>query len=231
MRPSSLTPSLLLRRLRDTGILSALLLSLTPAKASAQQAFSVGVTYNARVQAPASDTVRHDSPLIGAPSWWPKRITHQNFAALAIAGVAGITFLYLLPEELSDWDKSVPMGRHVRYAFTRAPIWDDDPYYWNYIIHPVTGSWVYLMERNHARSAMRGFLLSTAASVGWEYGFETIMQQPSIQDLLVTSTVGSLLGELSYKATLAMKKNGFNAAECVIVTLINPHYVVSRGYR
>lgn len=170
-------------------------------------------------------------PLFGPPPLWPKRITHQNLTALVVAGAAGLGITWMLPERISEWDKSIPMREYLRRAYTTAPVWDHDPFYWNYIVHPITGSWVYLMERNHGRAPMRGFLLSTAASVGWEYGFEAVIEQPSIQDLLVTSTVGSLLGELSYRLTLKMRENGFNGVECVFLTLINPAYVVAKGYR
>jgi hypothetical protein len=171
------------------------------------------------------------SPLIGPPPLWPKRITHQNIAALLVAGAASLGTLWVLPEDISKWDKSVPMRVYLKRAYTQPPVWDTDHYYWNYVIHPMTGSWIYLMERNHGRSPIRGFLLSTAASIGWEYGFEALIEQPSIQDLIVTSPVGSLIGELSYRATLAMKRNGFNGVERVVLTVINPAYVVTNGYR
>ena len=87
------------------------------------------------------------------------------------------------------------------------------------------------MERNHGRAPIRGFLLSTAASLGWEYGFEAIMEQPSIQDLLVTSPVGSLLGELVHRLTLKLKENGFSGIERVILWVVNPAYPIGIGYR
>jgi hypothetical protein len=181
-----------------------------------------------RLSQAARDSAR---PLIGAPSWWPEKTTHQNVAALAVAGVVTFGIVWVLPEDISKWDKSVPMSEYLRRAYTMPPVWDGDEFYWNYIIHPVSGMWVYLMERNHDRSPMRGFLLSTAASVGWEYGFEAFIERPSIQDLLFTSTIGSAMGELAWVATKAMKKDGFTFLESIAITVINPAYVVNNGYR
>jgi hypothetical protein len=43
--------------------------------------------------------------------------------------------------------------------------------------------------------------------------------------------VGSILGELVFQATQAMRKDGFTKAEKIMVTLINPLYVLQNGYR
>lgn len=46
---------------------------------------------------------------------------------------------------------------------------------------------------------MSSFLFSTASSALWEFGFESPFQRPSSQDLLITSTTGSLLGEFRFR--------------------------------
>jgi hypothetical protein len=210
-----------------------LLIHVTAAPASvvAQQKTSVGVAALAIDYRATQHVGDSAPPLIRAPSWWPDKTTHQNVAALLVAGTVGIAVVWALPESLTKWDKSTPVLESLKRAYTRAPIWDEDPWAWNYVVHPVTGSWVYLMERNHGRSMMRGFLLSTAASVGWEYGFEAPVEHPSIQDLIITSTAGTLLGELSHRITTGMRRNGFNGVERIVLTLINPAYVVNRQYR
>jgi hypothetical protein len=219
------------------------LLALTALGLDAQYVQQPGVRPARSVVAPVASPIEPASvhrealadsarrPLIGAPSWWPKKTTHQNVAALAVAGAVGFGVVWLLPDAVSKWDKSIPLHVYLRRAYTRPPVWDHDEHFWNYIVHPITGSWAYLLERNHGRRPIRGFLLSTAASIGWEYGFEAFIEQPSIQDLLFTSTLGSGLGELSYRATLYLRRNGFNVVERIVVTIINPGYVVLNGYR
>ena len=46
-------------------------------------------------------------------------------------------------------------------------------------------------------------------STGFEYLVESWSERPSIQDLIVTPVVGSILGELIYLATKEMRKDGF----------------------
>lgn len=65
----------------------------------------------------------------------------------------------------------------------------------------------FLSERNYGEGFLRSFLFSTVSSITWEYFIESWVEQPSIQDLLATSTVGSLLGEGNYRLTMKMKKN------------------------
>ena len=65
----------------------------------------------------------------------------------------------------------------------------------------------------------------------WEYLIEASQERPSVQDLLFTSTIGSLIGECIHMGTIAMKKNRFTTVEKIVVTLINPMYVLNNGYR
>ncbi|UCD84645.1 MAG: DUF3943 domain-containing protein [Deltaproteobacteria bacterium] len=85
-----------------------------------------------------------------------------------------------------------------KWAYTHPPVWDESKWYTNYILHPIAGAETYLLARNRGYSVWGSFLFSTAVSVGWEYIFEAWIERPSRQDLIITSPVGSLLGELRY---------------------------------
>ncbi|KKM00426.1 hypothetical protein LCGC14_1804590 [marine sediment metagenome] len=87
----------------------------------------------------------------------------------------------------------------IKWGLTHPPVWDPNPWYINYVGHPYVGSETYLLARNRNCSKFKSFLISTGASVTWEYTLEPLYgARPSIQDLLVTSTIGSLFGELRY---------------------------------
>lgn len=90
--------------------------------------------------------------------------------------------------------------RNVIRAMTKPPVWDHDNWYTNYIGHPVWGSETYLSVRRDGYSRTESLLFSTASSVAWEYWIEGWAEQPSIQDLLFTSTLGAVLGELRFYA-------------------------------
>jgi len=163
--------------------------------------------------------------------------TIRSVGILTVAGVATFGVIWMLPEDISKWDRSAgpdgfkPGASQFRQAYTKPPVWDSDGWVVNYVGHPISGMQTYLLERNHGSSRLRSFVFSTAASVGWEYGIEAWAEQPSIQDLLVTSTVGSVLGELSYRATHSMRRDGLSRREKVVLTLINPVHVLQNGYR
>ncbi len=85
-------------------------------------------------------------------------------------------------------------------AFTLAPVTHDgDSDIVNYVLHPEMGAEIYLMIRDRDYEPWTAFLFSTATSVSWEYVYEGWVERPSSVDLLMTSTTGSLLGELRYQ--------------------------------
>jgi hypothetical protein len=89
---------------------------------------------------------------------------------------------------------------NFKKAFTMPPAFDDDGWFYNYLSHPLMGSETYLRAREAGYGYFGCFLFSSAMSISWEFFLESWTERPSIQDLLITSTTGSLLGELRYWA-------------------------------
>ena len=158
------------------------------------------------------------------------RRTLQNATWATGFGVVAFGVIWVLPEDISMWPREDRELDHLLDSFRSPPVWDNDPWYWNYAIHPVLGAWSYLAERNYGHSAWRGFLFSTATSLGWEYGVEAWVEHPSAQDLIITSTVGSVLGEMSYRATKRMARDGFGRWERVALAVINPVWLAQNGF-
>jgi hypothetical protein len=88
----------------------------------------------------------------------------------------------------------------------------------------------YLSQRNYGESSLYSFLFSVGTSTFFEYFVESWSERPSVQDLIITPVVGSILGEIVYQATQHMRKDGFTTAEKIIITVINPLYVMQNGY-
>jgi hypothetical protein len=155
-------------------------------------------------------------------------------AELIVGGVEvlGMGTLLLLPKSITKWegDFLAKAKNNYKRAWSSAPVWDKDEWAINYIGHPYAGAVYYNALRSQNASPLASFLFSTAQSVIWEYGIEAAAEQPSIQDLLFTSTIGSALGELAHKATLKMRKGGMTFGEKVIITIINPSYLLNNGY-
>jgi hypothetical protein len=60
---------------------------------------------------------------------------------------------------------------------------------------------------------------------------EALAEQPSIPDLIFTPTLGSALGELTHRVMIRLNRNGFSTFEKILVTFINPAYVINNGYK
>jgi hypothetical protein len=119
-----------------------------------------------------------------------------------------ITALVLFPP--SNWSgRAEPSAAQFRSAFTGAPTWDDgDPWTTNYVAHPIMGSLLYTAARRSNYGPVGSFLFATAASTLWEYGVESWFEQPSWNDLLVTSTTGALIGEARWWARQRLLRGG-----------------------
>ncbi len=128
----------------------------------------------------------------------------------------------------SSWDEA---KNNLHRAWTTAPVWDKDHWMTNFIGHPYVGVNYYNMMRSQGSSVAASYLYSTGQSLLWEFVIEAVAEQPSIQDLIFTSNLGSVFGELSHRAVLRMGRNGFSPFEKILTTLINPSYVLNNGFR
>jgi hypothetical protein len=157
--------------------------------------------------------------------------TLHNMVNLTVLGGATMGVLVLLPEGRTRWYRDRSKLSNFVSSYRRPPTFDNDYFFWNFIGHPWVGKQTYLMERNWGSSQLRSFAFAAAASVAWEYGFEAWMEHPSLTDLLVTAPAGWLLGEGVHRLTQRMARDGFSTPQKVVVTLLNPFYVLQHGYR
>ena len=114
--------------------------------------------------------------------------------------------LGILPELGGDWDD--PSLERWRENFTGAPVHpDEDKWVVNYVGHPVNGAHMYVFARHNGFGYLASFAISTLGSVMWEYGVEGFFEPPSRSDLIVTSTLGSFLGEVYYQMFRKIRKS------------------------
>lgn len=131
--------------------------------------------------------------------------------ALSMVGMMGL--LWIMPESVSKWDKDeiTQRGYFGKYVdnVTSPPVIDKDDWAVNYIGHPVSGAAYYTMARHAGLGKWESFGYSVLMSTFfWEYGFEAVAERPSVQDLIFTPVLGSLLGELFYQAEQRLVANG-----------------------
>jgi hypothetical protein len=128
----------------------------------------------------------------------PEPSKPKHGSTLLLGGLylsVSLSVLVLFPPD--NWNGNItPHPSQFSRSWTSSPTWHDgDPWTTNYVGHPVMGSVLYLFARRNYHSPVQAFLFSTIASTTWEYAFEAWYEQPSWSDLLVTSTVGALIGE------------------------------------
>jgi hypothetical protein len=146
--------------------------------------------------------------------------------------LVGMGVLMILPKKITKWDSGYlkEAAENFRESWTKAPVWDKDHFTMNYIAHPLVGSYYYNAMRSQGSKTWSAFLFSTAQSVIWEYCIEGFAERPSTQDLIITSTAGALLGEAIHRGTLRMGRNGFNTFEKIVVSIINPLFILNNKF-
>ncbi|MCL4809011.1 MAG: DUF3943 domain-containing protein, partial [Thermoanaerobaculia bacterium] len=88
------------------------------------------------------------------------------------------------------------------------------------------------MMRSQGGTIGQSFAFSVLHSVLWEYALESFAEHPSIQDLVATPFIGSVVGELFHRWSVAIvRKGNLNLGQKVLVFLLNPSYVLNNGYR
>ncbi len=121
------------------------------------------------------------------------------------AGAIMLEVLELLPENATAWNKSemrsVPLFKRYKMHFENGPVVDHDNPVFNYLLHPYAGAVYYNAARGAGCNKWQSFLYSFFVSdILWEYGIECFNEIPSVQDLILTPCVGSLIGEGFYIA-------------------------------
>lgn len=149
------------------------------------------------------------------------------------AQVASVGILLVVPTSVSKWSDHPYQDalKHWKRAYTTKPVWDKDDF-WVNAGHPYAGAIYYNLVRSQGATMLQSFLYSTFQNLWWEYGLEAGAEQPSLTDLITTSNIGSILGEITHRATLRMARDGFNSfGEKALVLILNPAYVLNNGFK
>jgi len=137
---------------------------------------------------------RWEGPPAESPDW--RGIKWDTFYFVAFQFVA-IGILYIAPESISGWteeDKeNYSLSKWVKNV--RNPVWDEDEWWVNYILHPYWGATFYIRARERGFERTHSFWYAFILSTLYEYGAEALFEPVSYQDLIVTPVAGALLGE------------------------------------
>ncbi|MBM9604664.1 DUF3943 domain-containing protein [Desulfopila inferna] len=128
--------------------------------------------------------------------------TPVKYTALLMA----VEFATIYTFDLAD--NSVSSSSFEEAFRNPTPKKDDDKFFTNYVLHPLMGSETYLRAREGNFGVPGSIAFSMGASITWEYLIESWVVHPSTQDLLVTTGVGWLIGELRYQLKQSNKEKG-----------------------
>ena len=151
------------------------------------------------------------SRTLSIPNWgrlW------ANTAVLMAGGVTTMLILEALLEDATAWNKAannrVPLFKRYVNHLKAGPVWDGDKFIFNYILHPYAGAAYYMSARSCGFNCFGSFMYSFCISTFfWEYGFEAFNEIPSVQDLVITPVVGSVMGECFYKLKRHIVSEGY----------------------
>jgi hypothetical protein len=155
-------------------------------------------------------------------AWVP--MTGVEFTLLAVTAS--------LPKSWTGWSAHFVRDgiNHFERAYTQPPHMDNDWWFHNYVGHPIGGSLYYNAVRSQGATPHQSTFFAFVLSMQWEYFFEAFAERPSIQDIIVTPVAGTVLGELSHRLTMHLKKGGTNFGEKILILITNPMHAAFAGF-
>lgn len=151
-------------------------------------------------------------------------------AILWPSSLGGHLYLYVRDGDLGNLSNIYTL-RKLKRTYTLPPVWDQDSISWNYGAHPIMGSFSYLSYRNkkaHWVEALAGTAVNSAI---YEYVIAGATQRPSINDMIITPVLGSLLGEGIYQLKKQMLRNHhLTVLEKIVLTVTDPFEVLYYGF-
>ena len=110
--------------------------------------------------------------------------------------VVATAIIYNAPFEFSNWsqDEKDMLGFEQWRDNVTNPVWDEDHWAVNYVLHPYWGAGYYIRGRERGFSRSESFWVAVVFSSVYELGVESFLEEPSIQDLIVTPVAGTAVG-------------------------------------
>lgn len=100
-------------------------------------------------------------------------------------------------------------------------VFDKDEPIWNFFVHPISGSQLFLLYRAQGYSRMSALGLTTISSTLFEATVEILTEPASVQDLYMTPILGTVLGLGIETLSMSLLNSGTTAGK-IVGHIINP---------
>lgn len=100
-------------------------------------------------------------------------------------------------------------------------VFDKDEPIWNFFVHPISGSQLFLLYRAQGYSRMNALGLTTISSTLFEATVEILTEPASVQDLYMTPILGTVLGLGIETLSMSLLNSGTTAGK-IVGHMINP---------
>lgn len=100
-------------------------------------------------------------------------------------------------------------------------VFDKDEPFWNWFVHPISGSQLFLYYRANGYSRIDALAMSFISSTLFEFTVEIYTEPASVQDLYQTPILGAVLGIGLEKLSMYLLNTG-NMAGKILGHIINP---------
>ena len=122
-------------------------------------------------------------------------IRHDLYTLMGWQVVATV-IIYNAPFEFSNWSQKEKdrLGFEQWRENVANPVWDQDHWAVNYLLHPYWGAGYYIRGRERGFDRRESFWVAFVFSATYEFGIESFLEEPSIQDIIVTPLAGAAVG-------------------------------------
>jgi hypothetical protein len=136
-----------------------------------------------------------------------------------IAAIYGVTWL-VYPLTQPDVVREKGSWKNYKKNFGKL-VFDKDEPFWNWFVHPISGSQLYLYYRANGYNRVDSLGMAFISSTLFEFTVEIYTEPASIQDLYQTPVIGSFLGVGLENLSLYLLNSG-NAFGKFLGHVINP---------
>jgi len=127
---------------------------------------------------------------------------------------------FLLFKVVSDYGGTWAAYRRNSFL-KKVDCWDNDSFWWNFVAHPYVGSQTYLYYRARGYSRSSSFWGSFVASFLFESTIESFHTGFSVNDAIITPTLGYILGNWIERKSIEMVNSG-DRLQGIVAKLLNP---------